>query len=490
MTDEFLRDLVGESKSDKEKKARLSKAENDFFYFCKTYLPHYFSAEPAPYHKILIDIANDNALTKSAIKKLKPFFQKKYHSLLRESENLKAVVDVEPRGFSKSTRWTFAYPLWRLLFGKSKFACIFCSSKEMAESAVQNIKIEIETNDVIWEDFGECEGSVWKSDFISLENGSALKGFGEGSAVRGVRYKEHRPDLVICDDVLKDESARTKAQRDKIYNWFLRAVLPLGQNAFTIIVNTIFHYDDLPSRLLKRITEGELSDWAGFRFQAFAPNGESLWPAYWTVEKLNEKKRELGSAAFSTEYMNEPVSDEERIFKSDWFKFYESVDVRRLRVFMGVDPSAGKHDEFAIFTLGVSEDGTLYELDEWAECCSVDEAVTALVQKYIAFSPIAIGFESVGFQTIYKRYILEKAARAGVYLPIREMKTGGVGKERVLALSPLIENGMMKFRTGHKKTIGQLLMYPKSDFDDLQDALFYAFEVSKKTAKEVFAFVF
>ncbi|MEL5720894.1 MAG: hypothetical protein P1P59_07175, partial [Treponemataceae bacterium] len=309
-----------------------------------------------------------------------------------------------------------------------------------------------------------------------------------GVAVRGARYRQHRPDLIICDDILKDESTRTFAQRQKIYNWFLRAVLPLGQNIFTIVINTIFHSDDLPSRLLKRIEKGELTNWVGFRFSAFIPSGESLWEEYWTKEKLLEKKREIGTAAFTTEYMNEPLSDEERVFKPEWFLRYTSVDISNLRIFMGVDPSVGKRDEFAIFTLGLSPDGTIYELDEWAECCSVDKAIKKLIEKYLIYKPILIGFEEVGFQSIYKKHILDVTSRKGVHLPIKGCSTPGVGKERILSISPLIENGLFKWKENHNRTFDQLTMYPKSDFDDLQDACYYAWEVSQNTAGEAFAF--
>ncbi|WP_252714641.1 hypothetical protein [Treponema phagedenis] len=52
--------------------------------------------------------------------------------------------------------------------------------------------------------------------------------------------------------------------------------MPLGQDTFTIIINTIFHSDDLPSRLLKRIENGELENWIGLRFAAFTPQGDPL----------------------------------------------------------------------------------------------------------------------------------------------------------------------------------------------------------------------
>lgn len=484
-----LKELIGSDAGRTLKNLqRREKCENDFFKFCTTYLPHYFNKPNAEYQKILIDIANTNALTKENIEKLKPLIAEKYHTLLIETAKIKTVVDIEPRGFSKSTRWTFAYSLWRLLYKKNNFICVFCASQEKANEAIQNIKSEVENNELIFEDFGSITGKTWKEKFLTFSNGTAIKGFGADSAVRGARYNQYRPDLIICDDVLKDQNARTPAQRNKVYNWFLRAVLPLGQDIFTIIVNTVFHNDDLPSRLLKRIAAGELKNWIGLRFQAFKPDGSSLWQEYWTVEKLLEKKRELGSAAFSTEYMNEPISDEERIFKPEWFKRYDTVQVQELKIFMGVDPSAGKHDQFAIFTIGVAPDGFIYELDEWGETCSVEKATQTLIEKYLTWKPIRIGFESVGFQSIYKQYIIEAGARKGVYLPIKEIATRGIGKERILAISPLIENGILKFKSGHNRTIEQLVNFPKSDFDDLQDALFYAYEVSRKIEQEVFAF--
>ena len=65
------------------------------------------------------------------------------------------------------------------------------------------------------------------------------------------------------------------------------------------------------------------------------------------------------------------------------------------------------------------------------------------------------------------------------------MKTNGVGKERILSLSPLIENGMVLWKYGLNKTIGQLTMYPKSEYDDLQDAFYYAWAVGNGSGRSI-----
>ncbi|WP_252714642.1 hypothetical protein [Treponema phagedenis] len=130
----------------------------------------------------------------------------------------------------------------------------------------------------------------------------------------------------------------------------------------------------------------------------------------------------------------------------------------------------------------------MYALNEWAECCSVDSAINKLIEKYLLYKPILIGFEEVGFQSIYKSTSWKRRAKKGVYLPIKGCSTKGIGKERILSLSPFIENGMLKFKENMNKTIDQLTMYPKSEFDDLQDALYYAWEISQIGFKEVTAF--
>jgi len=44
-----------------------------------------------------------------------------------------------------------------------------------------------------------------------------IVGKSTGQKVRGIRYKQWRPDLIIIDDIEDLEMIRTKEQRDKTY---------------------------------------------------------------------------------------------------------------------------------------------------------------------------------------------------------------------------------------------------------------------------------
>jgi predicted phage terminase large subunit-like protein len=468
----ILNDIVKAQDKDKEK--RIDKAKRDFFFFAKAYFPHLVISNFADYQKALIDIINKNSVSINQIERLKKHINPKYHDILKASKHLEGIIDIEPRGHGKTTRMSVLYPLWRLLSERSKFIVVFSASEERANQILDDIKFELENNERLIEDFGELKGRIWKANFIELKIGAAIASRGAGASTRGLKFRQYRPDLVILDDIMKDDAINSKAQRDKIYRWFKRVIIPLGKDIFVVVVNTIFHNDDLPSRLLYEIKEGKMKGWLGLRFAAIV-NNKPLW-RYWSIQGLLKKKSEMGSLAFSTEYMNEPISDEDRIFKEEWIEYdKEDIDEDLLRIIMGVDPALGGGDYSAIAVVGVDAKGIIHVLDAEGFKASPDKFMDKIIARYMRYKPRRIMFEEVAFQSVMKDFLIQKAAELGVYLPIKGIKPGRVAKEmRIAKLSPLIENRLIRFRENQKLLIEQLLSFPKGDHDDLCDALAYA----------------
>jgi len=483
----FLRIDELKVEKDHSKKERVERAKKDFFFFCSYYLSEFFTEKPAPYQKVLIDIINKERVEESHIEALKREIHSKYHKLLYPIEKLKGIVDVEPREHGKSTRMSFAYPLWRVLTGRSKFVVIIASSQRLANKILRDIKYELVDNPRIIEDFGEQKGNVWSAEFIELKNGSAIMATGAGASIRGARHKQYRPDLIICDDILKDESARSPIQRENIYDWFKRAVIPLGKDALVVVVNTIFHHDDLPSRLLKEIEQRTLISWLGLRFSAIKEDGTPLWEGHWSLKDLEEKKLVLGSARFATEYMNEPVADDEAVFRPEWIKYYTDNELPprdRLIISMGVDPATGKtHGDYSAYVVvgKDKETGKIYVLETYGKKVSPETFSQDLIYAYKRWVPKVVIFEEIAFQEIYKNMILEKASKEGIHLPIRGVKHKLSKAERIYRLAPLVENGFLLFKENQSLLIEQLLMFPKGDHDDLPDALEMAIQGLEKS---------
>ena len=469
--------ILGELLSkDLEKYQRIEKAKADFAFFCKTYLPHAFSVPIAEYQKIILDIINKRALTKEHIQALKRFIKTQYHAYLQENLHLEGLLDIEPRDHGKTTRMTQAFPLWLALTKEKVFVVILAASAEKAKEVISSIKFELEQNERILEDFGDLKTDTWSKKKIVLVNGNAIAGYGAGEALRGVKEKFLRPTHIICDDLLKEKDVNSPSLRDSLYKWFKRVVMNLGKGAMIVVVNTILHPDDLPSRLFAEIENKQLHGWVGLRFSVLTPEGTPLWPERWSLEDILKKKEQLGSYVFATEWENEPIPEEARKFKKEWFQFYSTTDLARVsfkKVVMAVDPATGKAtgDYSAIVVAGITESGQIYVLDTFGERISDLKLIARIIEKFRLYKPEKIIFETQTFQEIYKNQLVREASKEGLILPVKGIKHTTNKEMRISKLSPLIESGLILFKEkGQELLLQQLEEFPKGH-DDLPDAL-------------------
>jgi len=177
----------------KDKLVRISITRDSFLYFFHFYYAHYVKYETADFQKEII-----HNLEKSA------------------TENLYVVAF---RGSGKSTMVTTAYPIWAIL-GKQqkKFCMIFCQTRIQAKQHMMNIKNELEGNDLLKKDLGpfQEESDEWGSfSLVFNKSGARITVASTEQSIRGSRHNEHRPDLIICDDVEDVQSTKTREGRNK-----------------------------------------------------------------------------------------------------------------------------------------------------------------------------------------------------------------------------------------------------------------------------------
>ncbi|MDE6351138.1 MAG: hypothetical protein K2K67_09070 [Treponemataceae bacterium] len=487
----LVEELAGADRTALERRARTERARADFGFFCRTYLSDYFFEDAAEYQRLLYEVANGRALTDDLAERLRPFVREKYRPLLRPSPRLSGAMFIEPREHGKTVRWSFAYVLWCVLTGRARYVLLIGASGEAAAENLSNIKTEIEENEAIAADFGGLRGDVWTNRRMELANGTCVQCKGSGASMRGTRFRQFRPDLIVIDDVLKDDATNSFTQRNKIHRWLKRVVFNLGKSAFVIWVNTIFHNDDPISRLCRELEAGDLVNWIAVRLSCIREDGSPLWPEYWDKNSLDDKRRTIGAAAFSTEYMNEPLSDEERIIRPEWIaehRYSELPPRSRLRFFLGVDPATGRHDGTAEVPVAQdTETGILYVLPSFADTCAEQRTVEQMVLLHRLYRFAAIAWEDVAFSGIYGNYIQKLGAEKGVYLPIVKVGTGGKSKEmRVRSYSMLVQNGFIRFPVrGCTNVETQLTEFPVGAFDDLCDALWLAVQAAERGGGKV-----
>lgn len=476
--------LEQERRDEKARRRRRARAKADFDYFCKTYMPHAFTCDAAPYQKALSRIVASRAMKKRDVKLFKKLIWPINHDsiVMPGSGRLDGILDLEPRDHGKTTRNTKALPLWLLLNFPEQYVIVGSASSPASQKIIGAIRSELENNELIINDYGvqKVHGNTWKKTQLVLANGNAVEGVGRGQAIRGATHGFLRPTACILDDVITDDEKYNKEIRNQAEDWFDSVIIPLGQDMLIVVANTIMHPDDLPSRLLARIRGGLLPDWLGLVFSALTPTGRPLFPSKWPLSALY-KRRIIMRKVWWAEYMNMPRSREEADFKEEWFQHYElsQLDMRDIDIIMAVDPATGLEsgDYSAIAIVGRHRitlvDYVLF-CEGWHE--SDLKFAHRIVEVYLwciktlGKGPSSILFEEVAFQKIYRNSVLRYAKAFGVRLPIVGYKPKGNKKLRIKSLSPDVESGGIQFLENQVLLKAQLEEFPRGH-DDCSDAV-------------------
>jgi len=279
---------------------RRARADRDFRFFCEQYFPQTFHLPWSPDHlKVIAKI--EQAVLEGGL-----------------------FAMAMPRGSGKTSLCETAC-LWALVYGHREFVALIGSDEEHAAGMLESIKVELETSDLLEQDFAEVVGPIralegihqramgqlyqgkqthigWTAREIVLptlpalpwldnrpppSNGGIIKVAGITGRIRGMKHKRVdgssvRPALVLIDDPQTDESARSPSQcmtRERILSGAILGLAGPGRKIAGLMTLTVVRPDDLADRILNREKHPQ---WQGERTKmvyAF-PTNEALWAKY------------------------------------------------------------------------------------------------------------------------------------------------------------------------------------------------------------------
>jgi len=286
-------------------------------------------------------------------------------------EQYDRAVILAPIEHGKTTVLSIAFPLWVL--GNNPNARIGLVSETHSQAArpLAAIREHIIQNKRLHEVFpclkpaGGAREKWTDSEILverpSLEKDPSIIALGVLGPLLGSRL-----DLAILDDVVGWDNSLTAAQRGKLVDWFRSTLVGrIVAGGKVIVVGTPWHPADLLHVL------GGSGEYQLLRDPALGEDGKPLWPEAWPVERLEQRRREIGEVEFSRQMLLRPVSDATSRFKADWIEraFQSARDMGAVlvesysgpnRTFTGVDLGVGEglqHDESAIFTIALLPDG-------------------------------------------------------------------------------------------------------------------------------------
>lgn len=116
-----------------------------------------------------------------------------------------------PRGTGKSAFGTFATTIWCHCYGFKKYTLICSDIGSTAEKFIKDIKNTFLENQYIEKAFGKLlddrdKRYICNSTQLEFTNVSFLEAISSSSPMRGRKYDNCRPDLIILDDKLMSPS--------------------------------------------------------------------------------------------------------------------------------------------------------------------------------------------------------------------------------------------------------------------------------------------
>jgi phage terminase large subunit-like protein len=436
--------------------------------FSLVYLSGYFTDPPAVFHPELI-----RAL---------------------ESEAERRVLILGFRGSGKSTFGSLALPLWAALEYPEKypFIILVADSSRQATLNISAIKHELETNQLIKQDYGEIKGKViedftlqgdgeeWQKQNIVLSNGVRILSRSRGQKVRGLRHLQHRPRLIVVDDPEDGEWVRTKENRDKTDRWLHSEIMP-GMDARKgkiVVIGNLLHMDALLPRLRSPGTNFKVLEFPLIRDGEGSRVERCTWPAmYPTEQSLSDKERDMGPIAWAREMLLKIVADDEAIIKPEDIHYYDErpTGIAQMKAH-GIDLAISQK-EGADYTAIVS--GEVFYQDDapkiYIRPNPYNEHVTfhnfLLKVRNI---PGELGGSHLFFveDVAYQKAAIQEMERA--LLPVVPMKPQGDKRARLQVVAPYIKNGTVLFpRSGCEELLGQMFNLGVESHDDLNDALVY-----------------
>lgn len=384
------------------------------------------------------------------------------------------VLIIAPRGFAKSTLCSVFFPLWLALFGKKRDIIIVSSTISLAMEHLRKIRLECETNTRILNDFGDVKSDKWTEDMLVFKNGTIIRAKGRGFQIRGFR-----PDIILCDDLEDDEVVSSKDQREKLQDWFFRTLLPsLKPNQPLVYIGTKLHQFSLISMLEKR------EEFAAKTYRALDEDGKSIWEDYFPTELLLKMKRDIGTYAWQSEFMNNPISGKEQPIKPEYLKGVV-VEGKASYACLAIDPAISEREsaDYRAFSLFERTEHGFREVFSEHGRWGIEEQVQRIIDIYQRYRKnyqyLRVLIEEVAFQKVFSHILTETSRKQGIFIPVSRAELGvGPNKRprdkmtRLLAVSHLFEQRIVQIK--NPELMEELLEFPHGDYDDLLDSTVFS----------------
>ena len=365
------------------------------------------------------------------------------------------VAIAAPRGHAKTTAVTMAYVLASVLFNDRDCVMIVSSTYDLSARFLAALKGYLYNNDEMIKHFGpfKFEKDTEDEIIVKTKHGKFCivgKGSEQGS-VRGFKWGEKRPNLIVGDDLENDEVVANSERRRKFANWFMNVLIPCGGKGCKYrVVGTILHFDSLLENLMQ--SDG----WLTARYSAhasFDDFSEILWPEMWPEERLRSRRQMYidshNTEGYSQEYLNIPMSIEDMYFRPEDMLEMQPDDHDKVMTYYAAADLAISKAERADYTvigvMGVDSENFKYIVDirkgRW-DSLEIIEEMLSVNRRY---HPEIFGLERGQVEKAIGPFLDTKMREHNEYIPLKLLSPAGDKPTRAKSFQAMHKSGSVKF---------------------------------------------
>lgn len=426
------------------------------------------------------------------------------------------VAIAAPRGHAKSTAISFVYTLACLVFRERRYAILVSDTVAQAVQFLGDIKKELMDNERLRDLFKIKELIKDSEDDIicACTDGYMFRVQAKGSEqkVRGLKWNNARPDLIVCDDLENDEIVLNKERRMKFRRWFNAALLPCrSANGIVRYVGTILHTDSMLESIMPRATDKftitePLKQWStkrrnGWRSVKYRAHSDDFKHILWESKHANSAKEyglKGGAAAYfknlrqnmidqglqdaySQEYLNIAIDESISFFKRpDFLPSQEKELESKLHYYITADLAISQEDtaDYSVFVVaGVDSDRRIHIRDVIRERLDGREIVDMILGLERTWQPEAIGIEEMQVSKAIGPFLREEMIKYNTFPNLVKLKHGGKDKMmRARSMQGRMRAHTVRFDKGadwYDAFEEELVTFPRSKHDDQVDSFAY-----------------
>lgn len=397
-----------------------------------------------------------------------------------------------PRGSFKSAVFDVGLVCWEIARNPNIRICV-CS--ETGKQAKKFVKAAMKIINSEWfrERFGVHKGKEWKEG--SGEFTSALRttkhtkeptllAAGCGEVWTGSHW-----DLIVMDDVVSQENTKTVEGIQTTWHWFGEMLAQLDPGCRILMIGTLHHYADLYCTILKTKSMRDLFETSihGWR----NPDGTLFFPGRLTTAFVENQRKILPPRQFACYYENKPTTDDEKIFKPEYFRIIEDRDIPQHVwsyvftdfAFIAEEKKKGKADRTCFWVVSLDCNRTAYIRDfyvgRWKPSDSVRIACD-LWNRYQIFNLKGIVIEDTTHAELLSSLFEE--IRRETFIRPKLIPVPGRNQEikdmRIEAAEPRFRAGTVYFARSLREQsrkwapmFAEMTEWPYSQHDDIPDAI-------------------